>query len=248
MEKKRKVSVAMTTYNGEKYLRAQIDSILINLRPGDELVISDDGSTDGTLAIIEKYRGRSEETASPSIRLLQGPGRGIIANFAHAISRCTGDVIFLSDQDDVWEPYKAEHVLGEMERTGCSLVMHDAKVCNEDLSEVQMESFFDYRGSKSGFWNNVIKNRYMGCCMAFSSDMRDDILPIPETIQMHDQWIGIMNDLYGNGTSILREPLISYRRHADANSDFEHNSVPVMIKNRMIFLKEIRRHAKRRKS
>lgn len=229
-----KRSVAMTTMNGERYLGEQLGSILIQLDEADELVISDDGSTDGTLAILRDLSDRD-----PRVRLIEGPQKGIIANYEHVIRACRGDVIFLSDQDDVWHEDKVKKVTDAFEKTGASLVMHDAVVMNEDLTEVLYPSFFAFRGCKSGFFASLLKNRYIGSCMAFRASLRDDFLPIPRTIQMHDQWIGMQCDRYHRGTFLLHEPLLSYRRHEDANSDFSHNTVPVMIKNRAVLVREL---------
>ncbi len=228
------ISVAMTTRNGERYLGAQLGSILIQLEETDELVVSDDGSTDGTPAILQALADKDSR-----VRLIEGPREGIIANYEHVIRACRGEFIFLSDQDDVWKEDKVKKVMDAFEKTGASLVMHDAAVMNEDLTEVLYPSFFAFRGCKSGFFASLVKNRYIGCCMAFRAALRSDFLPIPRTIQMHDQWIGMQCDRYHRGTVLLHEPLLSYRRHEEANSDFSHNSVPVMIRNRMVLVKEL---------
>ena len=85
---------------------------------------------------------------------------------------------------------------------------------------------------------NIIKNTYMGCCMAFRKEVLDAVLPIPKDVTMHDQWIGVKCDLKYHRTVFLKEPLILYRRHEKNVSDFSHNSVGVMIKNRLIFSKK----------
>ena len=91
----------MATYNGQKYIREQLCSIIPQLRAGDEIIISDDGSTDDTLAVIEKFN-------CDKIRIVQGPQKGVKQNFANAISECKGNIIFLVDQDDIWYPNKLE--------------------------------------------------------------------------------------------------------------------------------------------
>jgi glycosyltransferase involved in cell wall biosynthesis len=222
-----RISVALAAYNGALYIGEQLDSILDNLTADDEIVISDDGSSDGTVGIIEEYRKKDSR-----IRLLQGPGDGVIANFEHAIAACRGTYIFLADQDDRWMPDKAVKVMEAFADPQVYLVIHDARVMNEDLSRTLMESFFTYRNSKPGVWNNLLKNRYMGCCMAFRRELVPKLVPIPRDIPMHDQWIGLLSDYYYGKSVFLRETLLYYRRHAGAVSDFEHNSVMVMLKNR----------------
>ena len=98
------ISVCIATYNGEKYLAEQLDSILLQVSEEDELIISDDGSTDHTLEILRTYAANY-----PQIQLLQGPGQGVIANFAFALTHTKGEVIFLADQDDVWLPNKSNN-------------------------------------------------------------------------------------------------------------------------------------------
>lgn len=222
-----RISVAMTTYNGEAFIREQLDSILLNLTEEDEIVISDDGSLDDTRHIVEEYKKEHG-----NIRLVDGPGQGVIANFEHAIGMCKGEYIFLADQDDVWKPDKVEKVLGAFGKHDYHLVIHDAEVVNEDLSSVIMDSFFAHRSSKPGVIANLVKNRYMGCCMAFRRDLTESILPIPRNIPMHDQWIGLVSDRIYGKSCFLQEKLLLYRRHEHAVSDFEHNSVGVMIRNR----------------
>jgi glycosyltransferase involved in cell wall biosynthesis len=222
-----RISVALAAYNGALYIGEQLDSILDNLTADDEVVISDDGSTDGTVGVIEEYQKKDSR-----IRLLKGPGEGVIANFEHAIADCRGEYIFLADQDDLWVQDKVDRIMGVFADPKVHLVIHDARVMNEDLSRTLMESFFVYRGSKPGVWNNLFKNRYMGCCMAFRRALVSKILPIPRDIPMHDQWIGLLSDYYYGKSVFLREPLLYYRRHAGAVSDFEHNSVMIMLHNR----------------
>lgn len=237
------ISVAMATYNGEKYIRAQMNSILKNLSAGDEIVVSDDGSTDNTLDILRSY-GRGDIP----VTIVEGPGKGIKQNIATAIAHCQGKYIFLADQDDVWAENKVRKVMEHLGRNGCMLVCHDAKVMNGNLTEVSMPSFFAYRDSKPGFFANLVKNRYMGCCMAFDSRLSSRILPIPEEIEMHDQWIGMINDMRRGKSCFIEEPLLLYRRH-DANvSDFSHGTVLQMIKKRLVLLRALLKHAYFRKN
>lgn len=200
-----RISVAMAVYHGEAYIEAQLDSILSQLMPDDEVIVSDDCPGGKTEDIV---RRKAEQDRR--VRYVQGPGRGVTANFAHAISLCSGDAIFLSDQDDIWMPDKAERVRAALEQ-GALLVLHDACVTDADMHPVE-PSFFAIHGSKPGFWNNLIRNSFMGCCMAFRRELCVAVLPFPADIPMHDQWIGLIATRLGRVT-FLEEPLLFYRRH-----------------------------------
>lgn len=228
------ISVAVVTYNGERYLKEQLDSILANLKSEDELVVSDDGSSDKTLDILRQYARQDVR-----IHIVEGPGQGVIANVEHALSCCHGDYIFLADQDDVWMPDKVDRVTAVMKEQNAVLVVHDARVMDACCREIIMPSFFDYRRSGKGAFKNIVKNTYMGCCMAFSREVLSCVLPIPKDIPMHDQWIGVKCDLKYRRTVFLRDQLILYRRHGSNVSDFTRNGIGTMIKNRLIFLKGI---------
>lgn len=229
-----RVSVAMITYNGEQFLREQLDSILKQLGEQDELVISDDGSKDGTLAIIAEYQKKYS-----CIRLVQGPGKGIKKNVECALKHCRGQYIFLSDQDDIWMPDKVQQVLRLFEEKEASLVIHDAIVFAEDVDRPVMESFFAFRQGRAGVVKNIVKNSYIGCCMAFRSELLAKALPIPEQIEMHDQWLGILNDIYFKKSYFYEKPLIFYRRHGENNSGMTHYGVRRMLRNRVVFLLQL---------
>ena len=227
----KRCSVVMATYNGEKYIKEQIDSILQNMTTDDELIISDDGSTDSTLQIISDFNDKR-------IKVIEGPHNGVKQNFANAIQNTSGKYIFLSDQDDIWMKNKIESVLDKFENSNVSVVIHDAEVINEKL-EVTIPSFFEYRNSGKGIIKNIYKNTYIGCCMAFKSELKENILPIPNDIEMHDQWIGIIGELIGNGSLFLKEHLIKYRRHSNNVSQMKHYGIIKMIKNRLFFIKNL---------
>lgn len=230
-----RISVAMATYNGGRYLGEQLDSILCQLGEEDEVVISDDGSSDDTMIIIREFMERDGR-----VRYERGPREGVIANFENAIAACKGEYIFLADQDDVWLPDKVQTVMEQFAgNEKLRLVIHDAKVMTEDLRETMMKSFFAYRGSKPGVINGLIKNSYMGCCMAFRREVAEIALPIPRNLPMHDQWIGLVSDKFFGKSCFLQQPLLLYRRHSAAVSDFDHNSVGVMIRNRLMIIFEL---------
>ncbi|MBR5135132.1 MAG: glycosyltransferase family 2 protein, partial [Clostridia bacterium] len=218
------VSVAMATYNGAAYIERQLQSVLSQLQEADELVVSDDGSTDGTRRLLDKWASRDAR-----IKVIDGPKAGAIKNFEHAVAACVGDWIFLCDQDDEWDADKYGSVMIEAEN-GAMLVMHDARIVDED-GRVLKPSFFATRGTKTGLLKNLWKNSYIGCCMAFSRRLTDYVLPFPDSIPMHDQWIGLQAERHGNVVLIDR-PLMSYRRHGGNVTADEHGSLGTMLKQR----------------
>ncbi len=197
------ISICMATYNGEKYIARQVESILKQLSADDELVVSDDGSDDKIISILESFN-------DDRIKIFSNSGKkGPVGNFENALSKATGDIIFLADQDDIWLENKIAVHLSLHE--SFDLVISDAHVVNE-FGEIIYESFFDERGSKAGLLSNLIKNSYIGCCMSFNRRILNYALPFPGYIHMHDWWIGLIGELKGR-TVFFNKQLINYVRH-----------------------------------
>ena len=223
------VSVCMATHNGASYIIEQIESILDQLSPNDELVISDDASTDDTVQIIRqlkdarvKYVG-SQFYGSPSL------------NFENALQNASGQYIFLADQDDIWASNKIEVVLPFLQNY--DLVLTDCELMDKG-GDLIYPSFFEIRGSKAGFWNNLRKNSYMGCCMAFRRESLLYALPFPADIHMHDWWIGLLVEARGR-VFFLRQPLMRYRRHganASPTGEGTNYSLWKQISNRTMMI------------
>lgn len=226
-----KVSVALATFNGEKYIEEQIRSVLDNLSDEDEIIVSDDGSSDETLKVIESV-------GDERIHCVLGPKQGVKKNFENAIRHCSGKYIFLCDQDDVWMHGKVDKVLEGFADPEVKVVTHDCSLVN-DAGEILLESYFDYRKSGPGIFKNFMKNSYMGCCMAFDSSIKENILPIPADIEMHDQWIGLIAENKGKSL-FIKDRLIEYRRHEKNVSDcFNHYGFSKMLINRLRLLKNL---------
>jgi glycosyltransferase involved in cell wall biosynthesis len=212
------VSVAMATYNGEKYLKQQVDSILSQLSREDELIISDDHSSDQTLSIIEKYTKED-----PRVKLFMNEESGVISNFENAIKHTQNDIIFLSDQDDIWKPEKVETVKFYYEKNPkIQMIMSDITVVDNEI-KTTIESFFEFRGSRSGVIKNIIKNSYIGCAMSFRRELKAQVLPIPRNVPMHDMWIGLVADM-NKSALLIPEKLIYYRRHDATVTTVENTS------------------------
>ncbi|RRQ45335.1 glycosyltransferase family 2 protein [Chryseobacterium sp. SC28] len=202
------ISVCMTTYNGEKHIKEQLDSILNQLSPDDEVIISDDGSTDDTVNIINSYSD-SRIILYHHKKKHQKFNFGYTAkNFENALNKSKGDIIFLADQDDVWLPNKVQQQTAALQKA--DLVLSDCTIVDESLNTI-IPSKFKLEKIKTGFWRNIYKPGYLGCCMAFRRDLLKDILPIPENVP-HDLWIGLISNNKGK-VELLNIPTVLYRRH-----------------------------------
>lgn len=230
--KRNSISVCMATYNGEKYIEKQLDSILKNLTNEDELIISDDGSTDNTIDILNKYAKKYKQ-----IVLLEGPRKGVIKNFEYALKYAKKDIIFLSDQDDEWEQDKVEKVIREFNKEKTLVVVHDACVIDAEGHKI-LGSLFEIRKSQPGLIKNLVKNSYVGCCMTVRRELLQVALPFPENIEMHDWWLGLISDCK-NGTVFINEKLIRYRRHENNVSRMKHYPLMKMVDNRICFIKNL---------
>ncbi|MGK0552341.1 glycosyltransferase family 2 protein [Enterococcus faecalis] len=212
------ISVCMATYNGERYLASQLDSILCQLNSDDELIVSDDGSVDQTLSILKKYAAQF-----PQMHIMKGPGRGVIANFEKAIEQAQGEIIFLADQDDVWLPNKVATTCAAFASSpSTQVIVSDLMIVDQQL-QVLEPSFFRYRKAKTGVGHNLLKNGYIGAGMAFKKQLKSLVLPIPTNVPMHDMWIGLLGELAG-GNQLLWQPLTLYRRHDQNVSEIRTNA------------------------
>ena len=216
----KKISVCMATYNGEKYIEQQIQSILVQLSDKDELIISDDNSTDNTVKII---KGISDSR----IKLFFNKEKGYTSNFENALNQVTGDIIFLSDQDDIWIFNKVEICLKELE--SYDFVVSDCKVIN-NKNEIISESYFGLRNVKKTGLGNLIKFSFLGCCIAFRADVLKKALPVPSNRKLctHDNWLFLVGSFLFK-YKVLDDKLIHYRRH--------NNNVSTLISKSSVWFK-----------
>jgi len=212
-------SVALCTYNGSRFLSEQLQSIRSQSRLPNELVICDDGSNDNTVNIIKSF---AVDAPFP-VRLQVNPSNlGSTKNFELAISRCSGDAIALSDQDDVWQKDK----LAQMERVllhspSVGAVFSDADVVDDQLNPLGYKLWdrYGFKGRRrrrlvEGRAFQVLLDQYAvtGATLAFRSWLKEWFIPIP-ACWMHDAWIAAVTAAV-SGMSIIEEPLIWYRQHA----------------------------------
>ncbi|MGC3945944.1 MAG: glycosyltransferase [Chryseolinea sp.] len=202
-----RISVCLATYNGERYIAKQLDSILTQLGDDDEVVVSDDSSTDRTVEIVRSYND-SRIKLFPDQKF-----RSPIFNFENALKHATGQYVFLSDQDDLWHHDKVKTALKSLQSK--LIFVSDADIVNENGDMVQ-PSFFAVNGSARGIVRNILRNSYLGCCLALRQEVLRKALPFPKDIPMHDWWIGIVAEVfYHKQVEFCYQPLISYRRHGN---------------------------------
>lgn len=241
------ISIVMATYNGEKYISQQLDSILPFLEKDDEIVISDDGSTDKTLNIINSYIKENNK-----IRLVQGPRKGVVKNFENALQNSKKEIFLFADQDDIWLPEKIP-LMRKMfeENKDVDIALHDMyEASNEDILQnlYKNNRSFLKRKRKHGVLYNWIYSGYVGCCMGISKTMKEYLLPFSKYTNMHDQWIGLIGEYY-KSSKFINQPLIIHRLH-DSNVTRKQgmiNRLLIRIQSLIAFLDIILVNKSRRK-
>jgi glycosyltransferase involved in cell wall biosynthesis len=214
-----KISVALCTYNGEKFLHQQIDSILNQTFKADEIVVCDDGSTDKTHQILNEYQKKFPELFK--IHINEKNLRSV-KNFEKAISLCTGDLIFLSDQDDIWEEIKVETFIQYFNQyPNINAICSNGTFINNDgdfidqLSIWSVPQLLKDQNIEIDYFNIIafIENIATGAGMAFRSNVKDRIFPIPVKEGFHhDEWIALVTS-YRKSFMMIDEKLFRYRIH-----------------------------------
>lgn len=214
-----KLSVAMCTFNGARFLPEQLQSIAGQTRLPDELVISDDGSTDGGIELIESFC----RSASFHCRFeVNKSTLGSTRNFEKAIASCNGEVISLADQDDVWNHGKLDSIATVLENDhGVGAVFGDAELIDDESRKLGRTLWDSYRfvsreqmRFKTGEQLEILlKHPFVtGATMAFRSEFRNLILPIPSN-HIHDSWIAVLIASVSR-IACVETPLMQYRKHS----------------------------------
>lgn len=233
------ISVCMATYNGERFIREQVDSILLQLSEKDELIISDDGSTDKTLYIIKSYNDSRiklfhHKKSSEYKKIKYGCNFYYATeNFEYALKHAHGDYIFLSDQDDIWLPGKVTRCMELLQRYDC--VVHNYQKI-DSIGKIFEDKAFKKSPLHKSVWLNIADNHFRGCCMAFSRKVLEYSLPFPKKLIGHDYWIGIVSSHLGS-FFYEKQPLIQSRWYEDSVSAVKKTSFLYKISFRFDLLK-----------
>lgn len=216
LSKKIKISIVMATYNGEKFIREQLDSFSNQTILPDELVVCDDCSSDNTLAILQEYKAK----ASFNVIILKAEkNQGSTKAFELAVKKATGDWIFFSDQDDVWSSNKIEEFLIAIDsnENNLGLVYSDYEVVDENLNALDKNLYvaFDYKNpiiETENAWKLFLKTcAISGCIMAVKKEVIENALPFNSVI--HDRWIVFVASMTSK-IKYIDKKLFFYRQHA----------------------------------
>jgi glycosyltransferase involved in cell wall biosynthesis len=223
-----KTSIALATYNGAKYLGEQLQSFITQTHQPDELIICDDGSEDETVALAQRF---SEEAPFAVKLFLNDKNLGYAQNFSKALDLCNGDIVFLSDQDDVWHPKKIETILSRFAaEPSLQLLIHDLEFCKEDLTPIgqtkieRMEGIFNLDCDYVVGMASAIRGPFLKLC-----------LPVPSKVDLtHDSWLHFCA-MAVDKKAIIRDVLAMYRRHSSnatvaVNLNVDYVTTPIHFK------------------
>lgn len=213
MIKNNNIDILMATYNGEKYLAKQLDSIINQSYKNWNLMIRDDNSNDRTLQILEKY-----EKMDKRIRVLHDNKRnlGIVKNFEELLKNSTSEFIMFSDQDDIWLENKLEVYLKTIEKARLKnvLIHSDAILFSEDKTNILKQTFISKKAIRKGLENVFFNYFVQGATILISKEIKNFILPFPEEVYLHDRYIHLMSELFFERI-FIKESLIYYRQHSN---------------------------------
>lgn len=226
------ISVCIATHNGEKYIKKQLESILPQLGFSDEIVISDDGSTDQTIRLIQSLEDKRIKILTYKQRfdyshLYLASYYYATANFQNALRHAQGEIIFLADQDDIWVKNRVSVFMKALEKA--DFVTSNFSIINE--TDELIEELY-YEGNPYNNLNviKILKNLpFRGCCSAFKRDVLQVALPFPEKLFLHDCWIGLNAYFHNFKIEFIESPLLLYRRHSNNVSDL-HSSNSLLFK------------------
>ncbi|MDR3113280.1 MAG: glycosyltransferase family 2 protein [Endomicrobium sp.] len=223
------VSIALATYNGERFLKKQLDSLLAQTYKNIEIIVCDDYSSDGTLSLLKSY---------PQIKILQNKKNlGFVKTFEKVLYQAKGDYIALCDQDDIWLPDKIEFLIKEF---GNNVLLHsDAYIIddNDNIIYDTISAKIKKSLTNKTFTDYIRKFSITGCCAIFKKELLQTALPFPQNTLFHDWWLAICAAKSGK-IKYIEKPLIKYRIHNN-NATFNYYNRAIFYKKSIRFYCEI---------
>jgi glycosyltransferase involved in cell wall biosynthesis len=226
----------MATYNGEKYLSEQIDSILAQMTCNDELIIVDDCSTDNTVNILH-------ELDDTRIKIhFNKSNRGVNYSFGLALSLANNEVIFMSDQDDIWIEGRMKSMADELIKSGASVITSNAEFINQKGEKILFNIDGVKKKNSKYYFKNILniflgKTNYYGCTMALRKSFCAIILPVPSYVESHDLWIALAGNVYRS--NLHMDDFTLLRRIHNANASIIKRRLLPKMWSRIIFLRSI---------
>jgi glycosyltransferase involved in cell wall biosynthesis len=230
------ISVCMATYNGERYLQPQIDSILQQLQPQDELVVVDDGSLDDTVLLLQALR-------DPRIRVHPNARNlGHVGSFARALSLARHPVIAMADQDDVWPASRLDDMVAALQASGACLASGNSTYVDGEGRPVPELCGPLLAQDSRRHWRNILgvfaaRRGYFGCAMVLRRELLEVVLPIPQFVESHDLWIALAANLHRSNVHVERSVLL--RRVHGSNASVLRRPLWQQLVSRWVFLRSL---------
>ncbi len=231
------ISIALATYNGSKFLREQIDSILCQTIIDFEIVVCDDGSTDSTLQILQEYASKDTR-----FKIFQNQHNlGFKKNFEHILSLCKGEFIAFCDQDDIWEPNHLEILyknIGDNDCIGANSLIIDENGVSQNKTLLEYWPIHVMpQNEKELFQHELYSNVIQGTASLIKASLVKQALPIPDNIKYHDYWFALIAGC-NNKCKYISDVVLKYRRHSNNASEYQKFTVWNAIKNLYRFSKD----------
>ena len=213
MIENKKIDILMATYNGEKYLVEQLDSIINQTYRNWNLLIRDDNSTDKTLEIIQNYHKKDKR-----IKILKDNkgNLGIVRNFEELLKSSESEFIMFSDQDDIWVENKLDMYLKMIEKIKNKgfMIHSDAILFDKNKSNILKDTFISKKAINKGLENVFFNYFVQGATILISKEIKNFILPFPKEVYLHDRYIHLISELFFERI-FVNKALIYYRQHGD---------------------------------
>ena len=213
MIENKKIDILMATYNGEKYLVEQLDSIINQTYHNWNLLIRDDNSTDKTLEIIQNYHKKDKR-----IKILKDNkgNLGIVRNFEELLKSSESEFIMFSDQDDIWVENKLDMYLKMIEKIKNKgfMIHSDAILFDKNKSNILKDTFISKKAINRGLENVFFNYFVQGATILISKEIKNFILPFPKEVYLHDRYIHLISELFFERI-FVNKALIYYRQHGD---------------------------------